>query len=146
MQKNIKRDNIRLECARELQRKFNDLGVPVYTELILGLPGESLRSWIDGVDRVLGSGLKNQLFMYICQVFPNTDLAAPDYRAKFGLQTRVVELNEIPGHVRTGEWVAEEEEIVVATAAMPKGRRLAARAGVLVGHDDDARPASWASS
>ena len=119
VQRNIKRDNIRLECARELQRKFNDLGVPVYTELILGLPGESLATWIDGVDRVLGSWLKNQLFMYICQVFPNTDLAAPEYLAKFGVQTKVIELTEIHGRVRTGDWVKEEEEIVVATAAMP---------------------------
>ena len=119
VQKNIKRDNIRLECARDLQRKFNDLGVPVYTELILGLPGETLQTWVDGVDRVLGSGLKNQLFMYICQVFPNTDLAAPDYIEKHGLQTKVIELTEIHGRVRTGEWVSEEEEVVVATAAMP---------------------------
>jgi radical SAM superfamily enzyme YgiQ (UPF0313 family) len=119
VQRNIKRDNIRLECARELQRKFNDSGVPVYTELILGLPGETLQTWIDGVDRVLGSGLKNQLFMYICQVFPNTDLAAPDYLAKFGIQTRVVALHEIHGRIRTPDWVAEREEIVVASDAMP---------------------------
>lgn len=119
VQKNIKRDNIKLECARELQRKFNDLGVPVYTELILGLPGESYRSWVDGVDRVLASGLKNQLFMYICQVFPNTDLADPDYLARFGIQTKTIELQEIHGRVRTKEWVPEEEEIVVASNDMP---------------------------
>ena len=119
VQKNIKRDNIKLECARELQRKFNDLGVPVYTELILGLPGESYRSWVDGVDRVLASGLKNQLFMYICQVFPNTDLADPEYLARFGVQTRTIELQEIHGRVRTKDWVPEQEEIVVATADMP---------------------------
>ena len=68
---------------------------------------------------MLGSGLKNQLFMYICQVFPNTDLAAPEYLAKFGVQTRVIELTEIHGQVRTGEWVKEQEEIVIGTAAMP---------------------------
>jgi putative methyltransferase len=119
VQQNIRRDNIRLDSARELQRRFNDLGVPVYTELILGLPGESLRSWIDGVDRVLGSGLKNQLFMYICQVFPNTELADPDYLRRFGIETKTIELTEIHGRLRTAEWVSEQEEIVVATAAMP---------------------------
>lgn len=119
VQANIKRDNIRLDCARELQRRFNDCGVPVYTELILGLPGESYRSWVDGVDRVLGSGLKNQLFMYICQVFPNTDLAAPEYLQRFGIETRTIELTEIHGRIRTPEWVAEQEQIVVASAAMP---------------------------
>lgn len=119
VQRNIKRDNIKLECARELQRRFNDLGVPVYTELILGLPGESYRSWVDGIDRVLASGLKNQLFMYICQVFPNTELADPDYRRRFGVQTRTITLTEIHGRVRGADWVPEQEEIVVATEAMP---------------------------
>ena len=38
VQSNIKRDNIKLSVAHELQRRFNDSGVPVYTELILGLP------------------------------------------------------------------------------------------------------------
>ncbi len=118
VQTNIKRDNIKLDCARELQRRFNDSGVPVYTELILGLPGESYETWIAGIDRVLGSGLKNQLFVYICQVFPNTDLAAPDYRAKFGIETQLIELLEIHGRVRTDEWVSEEEEIVIGTKSM----------------------------
>ncbi len=121
VQQNIRRDNIKLESARELQRRFNDLGVPVYTELILGLPGETLQSWYDGVDRVLGSGLKNQLFMYLCQVFPNTELADPDYLRRFGMQTKVVELQEIHGRVRDPEQVAEQEELVVATDAMPAG-------------------------
>lgn len=119
VQQNIRRENIKLECARELQRKFNDLGVPVYTELILGLPGESLQSWYDGVDRVLGSGLKNQLFMYLCQVFPNTELADPDYLRKFGMRTQVVDLQEIHGRIRQPDQVAEREELVVATDTLP---------------------------
>ena len=119
VQTNIKRDNIKLDCARELQRKFNDSGVPVYTELILGLPGETYDTWVGGIDRVLSSGLKNQLFIYICQVFPNTDLAAPAYREKFGLVTRKIELLEIHGRVRTGDWVQEEEEIVIGSDSMP---------------------------
>ena len=53
------------------------------------------------------------------QVFPNTELADPDYLQRFGMQTRIIELQEIHGRVRTPEWVAEEEEIVVATSAMP---------------------------
>lgn len=119
VQANIKRANIKLSSARELQQKFNDSGVPVYTELILGLPGESYASWIAGVDRVLGSNLKNQLFMYLCQVFPNTDLAAPEYLEAFGIETQIIELTEIHGLIRTDDWVREEEEIVIATATMP---------------------------
>lgn len=119
VQTNIKRDNIKLDCARELQRRFNDSGVPVYTELILGLPGESYATFVDGIDRVLSSGLDNQLFIYICQIFPNTDLDAPDYRAKFGIETRHIDLLEIHGRVRSSGWIQEEEEIVVGSNSMP---------------------------
>lgn len=118
VQKNIKRDNIRLSCAEELQRKFNDSGVPVYTELILGLPGESYDSWLQGIDKVLGSGLKNQLFMYICQVYPNTDLGDPRYQESFGIETQRITLKEIHGLVRAEDRVEEKEEIVIATKAM----------------------------
>ena len=105
--------------ATELNRRFNDEDVPVYTELILGLPGETVDSWIKGIDGILQSGLKNQLFIYICQVFPNTDLAESDYQEKFGIRTQRIELNEIHGSVRSRDWVPEFEDVVIATNAMP---------------------------
>ncbi|GAB4145796.1 MAG: hypothetical protein Fur0037_13760 [Planctomycetota bacterium] len=119
VQRNIHRENIRLDSAGELQRRFNDQGVPVYTELILGLPGETYQSFVEGVDRILRSGIQNQLFIYICQIFPNTDLDAAEYRARFGIETRTIDLTEIHGMVRDPGWIREQEEIVVATHAMP---------------------------
>ena len=78
-----------------------------------------MESWIKGIDDILQSGLKNQLFIYICQVFPNTDLAEPDYQEKFGIRTRRIELTEIHGSVRRRDWVPEFEDIVIATNSMP---------------------------
>ncbi len=120
VQKNIKRDNIKLEFAKALHRRFNERDVPIYTELILGLPGESVESWAAGIESVLRSGLKNQLFAYICQVFPNTDLGDPAYQAEFGIKTRRIELTEIHGSVRRVDWVTEYEDIVVETASMSR--------------------------
>jgi hypothetical protein len=119
VQKNIKRDNIKLSVARELHRRFNENDVPVYTELILGLPGETTQSWRNGIDEILSSGLKNQLFIYLCQVYPNTDLADRDYQKSFGIITKKIDLNEIHGNVRHNDWVSEIEEIVIATDSMP---------------------------
>lgn len=119
VQKNIKRDNIKLSVAEELQRKFNELNVPVYTEMILGLPGESAESWKRGVDRILNSGLKNQLFLYICEILPNTDLADPLYRKLHSIRSRCIELTEIHVSPRKDGWVKEIEEIVVETDTMP---------------------------
>jgi radical SAM superfamily enzyme YgiQ (UPF0313 family) len=120
VQKNIKRGNIKISSATELQRKFNAQKIPIYTELILGLPGETIQSWANGIDQILESGLKNQLFIYICQVFPNTELADLDYQKQFGVETKRIEINEIHGSIRDPEWVPEFEDIVVSTDAMSK--------------------------
>lgn len=119
VQKNIKRDNIKLAIAHELQHKFNRHRVPVYTELILGLPGETVESWTGGIDQVLAAGLKNQLFLYICEVLPNTDLADPGYQAQHQIVTRRVELTEIHSSPRADGWVKEYEDIVVSTGSLP---------------------------
>lgn len=116
---NIKRGNIKLETYANLQRLFNDRDVPVYSEMILGLPGETYESWRDGIEELLGAGLKNQLFVYQCEVYPNTELADPDYQRKFGIRMQRIELREIHGSVRDSAWVPEYQDIIVETAAMP---------------------------
>jgi len=118
VQKNIKRANIKLEYAEELQRKFNELEVPVYTELILGLPGENMTSLMKGIDHILNSGLKNQLFLYICEVLPNTDMADPGYQKLHGIRSRAIELTEIHVSPRETGWVTEYEDIVIETNSM----------------------------
>jgi putative methyltransferase len=119
VQRNIKRDNIKLAVAEGLQHEFNAAGVPVYSELILGLPGETPSSWKAGIDSVLASGLKNQLYLYICQVLPNTDLADPDYRLQFGIETRRIVALPVHGSIQEDKWVTEYEEILVSTNTMP---------------------------
>ena len=116
---NIKRTNIKMATYRNLQEKFNETNIPVYCELILGLPGETYESWVAGIDDLLQSGLKNQLFIYMCQVFENTELSAPDYRQKFGILTHRIPLTEIHGAIRSGDLVSEYEDIIVATDSMP---------------------------
>lgn len=116
--KNIKRDNIKLEVYTNLQKSFNDREVPVYCEMILGLPGETYDTWIDGIETLLQTGLKNQIFIYHCQVFNNTELANPEYREKFGLKTRKIALEPIHSDILGPEWVAEVEETVVETNSM----------------------------
>ena len=116
--KNIKRANIKMSTYRNLQARFNDKEIPIYSELILGLPGETIDSWKRGIGELLEAGLKNQLFIYLCQVFPNTELGEMDYQAQFGIKTQRIALNEIHGSVRDDNWVAEYEDIIVSTSSM----------------------------
>ena len=116
---NIKRTNIKMETYRNLQTRFNEANIPVYCELILGLPGESYDTWLAGIDDLLQSGLKNQLFVYMCQVFGNTELDDPEYRKKFGILTHRIPLREIHGAIRASNLVTEYEDIIVATDSLP---------------------------
>jgi len=117
--KNIKRGNIKMTTYQALQSRFNDENIPIYTEFILGLPGESAETRKRGISEILASGLKNQLFIYMCQVYPNTELYDRDYRQKFGIVTRRIKLNEPHGNFRPGHFEPEFEEIIIETAAMP---------------------------
>src|SRR3990167_5118814 len=116
---NIKRGNISMETYRTLQTRFNEAKIPIYTELILGLPGETKETWRKAIEDLLSAGLKNQLFIYFCQILPNTDMADLDYRLKFGIETRRIRLSEIHSSVRKSSWMNEYEDIIVSTNSMP---------------------------
>ena len=115
---NIRRQNIKMSTYIDLQKRFNDQNIPVYAELILGLPGETVESWKKGVDELLEAGTRNQIFIYPCIVLTNTEMAEKSYREKFKLETRTIKLTEIHGSERPPEWVDEYEELVVGTYSM----------------------------
>jgi radical SAM superfamily enzyme YgiQ (UPF0313 family) len=117
--KHIKRSNIKLDVYTNLQHQFNDQDIPVYCEMIVGLPGETYETWIAGTEDLLRTGLKNQIFMYHCQIYANTEMADPEYKRAHGLITRTIELHPIHSSRRDPRWVMEFEETVIGTATMP---------------------------
>lgn len=119
--KNVRRKNIKMSTYNNLQTLFNEHGIPVYSEMILGLPGESYESWTNGIEQLLKSGLKNQLFVYLCEVYPNTELAEPEYQHKFGIITKKIGLTEIHSSARKQGEIQEYQDIIVATRSMPVG-------------------------
>ena len=116
--KNIKRTNIKMSTYENLQVKFNDANVLVYSEFIIGLPGETLESWKSGLDETVAAGMKNQCLIYLCMVLENTDMGDPEYQKKHGIISRRVEIAEIHGSARPDGWVTEYQDLIVATNTM----------------------------
>lgn len=115
--KNVGRKNIKLDVYKALQKKYNEIGIPVYTELIVGLPGETTVSFLEGIEYILRAGIKNQLFCYFCQVYPNTELADPEYQRKHGIKTVSIPMTEI--HCSPKESISiEHEDIIISTNTM----------------------------
>jgi len=117
VQANMKRGNIKMETYRNLQRRFTEADIPTWTELIIGLPGETLETLSAGVEELLNSGLKN-LYLYFLEVYPNTEMAEPEYMEKFGIRTVKSELHEIHSDIREPGVVPEYVDLVVETKAM----------------------------
>lgn len=120
--KNIRRDNISLDSFRELQRRYQRDGIETYTDLIIGLPGDSYDSFANNVAEVIQSGQHNRLACYNCSILPNAEMGDPAYQERFGMVT--VPIPIVHEH-HSLEWTSQVEvqeyiDTVIATAAMPK--------------------------
>ena len=116
----IKRQNISLETYVELQRRFTRDGVETYSDLILGLPGETFESFIAGVDTLISTGQHNRIQFNNLSILPNAEMADPAYMAKYGLKTVRSEIINIHGaREASDDDVPEYQHLVVATSSMP---------------------------
>lgn len=114
---NVKRANISSKVYDSLQKRYMTDGIPTYVEIILGLPGETLESFKEGVMNVIKA--KTNLFIYHCSVLPNTEMANPEYIKKYGIITARVPMAEIHCEPRPPSAVQEYEDIIIGTATMP---------------------------
>lgn len=116
---NIGRKNLTLERFADLDRRYTEAGIPTYTELILGLPGETCESFCRGLCHLLKAGQNNSMTVYECQVYPNTRMGDPDYRRKFGIKTTRIPLLGIHYNPEFNG-VYEHFDIIYETNSMPK--------------------------
>jgi hypothetical protein len=116
---NIKRRNISTDAFEDLQRRFAADGVYTYTDLILGLPGETYDQFADGVSHVIANGQHNHIQFHNCSVLPNAEMGDPEYQRRFGMRTVDQAMLSVHHPVDAVEEVPERLPTVVATDAMP---------------------------
>lgn len=127
--KAIRRENISLKSYREKQNRFVQQGIRAYTDIIIGLPGDTFDSFADTVATVIENGQHYSIKFYNLGVLPNAQLADPAYMAAHGVETitsRYVYLHEPLKPPLDGIW--EYEKLVIATATMPRHDWIRSRA------------------
>jgi len=72
--KNIKRSNLEINNIENIFNLCNQKNIPIWTELILGLPGETLSSFKKGYYKLLTAGNHSGITVHITQILPNTEL------------------------------------------------------------------------
>jgi len=114
----IKRSNISLDTFDILKKEYNRRGIDTYSELLLGLPGETYESFTNGLTKVLSPLPTDHFALYLCVVLPNAEMADPDYRELHGLETRMTRAAPLRQKVLNRE-VYETDETIVSTKTMP---------------------------
>jgi radical SAM superfamily enzyme YgiQ (UPF0313 family) len=85
--KNIKRSNISADKLMVLAQQAADVGSNVYSEIILGLPGENKASHVRTIDLLVNAGF-NFLRPYTLMMLDGTELADQATRTAYGMETR----------------------------------------------------------
>lgn len=117
--KNIGRKNLTLEHFSELIKKYNKAGIKIYSEFILGLPGETYESFRRGICTLIENGQHNSIYIYICEILPNSPLADPEYMKKHQIQQIVVPYQLVHNHSEKYE-VYEYSYLIGSTKTMDK--------------------------
>jgi|TARA_B110000046_G_C13014437_1_gene408017 radical SAM superfamily enzyme YgiQ (UPF0313 family) len=92
--KNIKRANIKLDHMIDVNNHLIEQGRSTKAELIVGLPGESKKTFLNGLDNVLNSN-STAVTIYTLMMLHGTEFKNPEYREQFGYlgKFRIVPLN-----------------------------------------------------
>ncbi|MBR3835357.1 MAG: radical SAM protein [Clostridia bacterium] len=115
---NIHRKNIPVESFASLLNMYNEAGIATYSELILGLPGETYDSFVDGVDVLLNAGQHGSIYIHNCEWLPFSTMGNPEYMKKHGIEYVRIPLSEPHTIVDTSEEIQEYSRLIVKTNTM----------------------------
>jgi radical SAM superfamily enzyme YgiQ (UPF0313 family) len=117
----IKRTNLEINKAEEILKLCKDNSVPVLTELICGLPGETLDTWKQNFYKLFRLGQSKGITIYHCQLLENTELnldQSEEYEIKTVYSTEA--FNNSKADIESG--IAESIKIVSSTKDLPLDR------------------------
>ncbi|MBX7167273.1 MAG: radical SAM protein [Pirellulales bacterium] len=115
--RNVRRSSIKLAAYEQIQIYMRGRGLRSSSDLILGLPGESLATHTAGLFRMLDAGT-DQMHCFQAMMLKGSELEELRTREQFHFETRFRVLPKNFG-VYADERVFDIEEIIVATDTLP---------------------------
>ncbi len=117
--KNIGRTNSSIEFYKDLLTTYNKENMKTYSELILGLPGETYESFIRGFGKLFEIGQHFVFEVYGCILLPNSIMGQKEYIEKHKIKTVRSEI--IRPHFNNESFnVPEYNDIIVETETMSR--------------------------
>lgn len=119
-QKNIGRSNMDISYYKRMSARYDEADIPTYTELIIGLPGETFSSFSDGIEELLESGRHHALLVHLCELLPLAQMHNAAYMEKYQIGYVTIPLNQPHAPLHSPEEITEYSRIVVSTYSMPR--------------------------
>jgi len=123
---NIGRKNMDDETIAMWIRRYRQAGCRTHTDLILGLPGETLQSFCAGVEKLFVLGQHEGIVYYPCNLLPNAYMADPAYREKHRIRTTRHTMKQTMESDPEAEHILEFMYTIDETATMPHADWLTA--------------------
>ncbi len=115
----IFRKNMPIENFHELMSLYSKNSIPTYSELIIGLPGETYESFLDGIEQLLECGQHMSINFFNCELLSNSPMSNPDYMAEHRIEYALTEQHQY--HVLPNNTdITEFSRIVVSTSTMSR--------------------------
>ena len=108
------------ELANELKR-YRDNNIFTYTDLILGLPGETFDSFCEGLFKVIEAGQHNAINIFRLELLPNTPLYSKDVIEKYKFKTIKSNFCQSHASVADASLIGSRSELIVGTSTMSPG-------------------------
>ncbi len=115
--KNIGRTNMSLEHFKNLMQMYTNRGIMAYSELILGLPGETYESFTEGIETLLNCGQHKSIIVYPCELLPNSELGSKTSVEKHKIELCKTEFRQHHSAVDPNA-IKEYSDNIVATYSM----------------------------
>lgn len=116
--KNVGRKNISVEKFRDLMNKYNEIKISTFSELILGLPGETYETFCKGISTLIKNGQHYALNIYPCELLPNAEMGQKEYREEFRIKSTRVPFKLIHSACDVCDEITEYSEYVTSTYSM----------------------------
>lgn len=114
----IKRKNLAINQIQETMKLCEEKNIPVYSEIILGLPEETLESWKNNYYGLFEAGNHNTIHAYQALLLENAEMNLTQ-REEYNIEALKV-YGTISGAHSADDGLDEGIEVVVATNTMPK--------------------------
>jgi radical SAM superfamily enzyme YgiQ (UPF0313 family) len=120
----IKRKNLEMNKIEEVFDLCEENNIPLYTELILGLPGETIDTWKQNFYRLYKAGNHTGITIYQAQLLENAEMNLVQ-RKEYQIEGRTV-YDYLVGAYNEAE-LKEGVEVVISTRDLPPSVMLEAQ-------------------